>query len=316
MPDAALSATEQQFMRLIGYSNVAANVYIYPFSIGKLGRRHEAMTRVHDHYFDFSFLADRGLHAMIITGANVIEPDITKEPIWQPLIEIADWAYEHTASTLCSCLASHALAKHSHNLDRKRMARKHWGVYRHQVRDPSHPLMHEVPDEFDTPHSRWNDISTQQFEAAGLAVLASGDDAGVHLAVSEDGIRIVYTQGHPEYDSNSLLKEYKREVLRYLAGELDDWPPYPENYLPNKAREIAAGYLADSADEPDSVGEFPEEAMAPYTKNNWSGAGHAIMHNWLDLVLKTSNPDPKLQFANGVDPGNPLAHCSFSQNAT
>ena len=42
------------------------------------------------------------------------------------------------------------------------------------------------------------------------------DEAGVHAAVSEDGFRRVYFQGHPEYDANSLLKEYKREVLRHL----------------------------------------------------------------------------------------------------
>ena len=53
------------------------------------------------------------------------------------------------------------------------------------------------------------------------AVLAESEDAGVHLATSPDGFRIVYFQGHPEYDRNSLLKEYKREVGRFLDGELD-----------------------------------------------------------------------------------------------
>jgi homoserine O-succinyltransferase len=42
---------------------------------------------------------------------------------------------------------------------------------------------------------------------------------GVHMAVSPDQFRAVYTQGHPEYDANSLLKEYKREVFRFLNGE-------------------------------------------------------------------------------------------------
>ena len=39
------------------------------------------------------------------------------------------------------------------------------------------------------------------------------------VAVSPDQFRAVYTQGHPEYDANSLLKEYKREVFRFLNGE-------------------------------------------------------------------------------------------------
>ncbi|HEY5624571.1 MAG TPA: homoserine O-succinyltransferase [Gammaproteobacteria bacterium] len=304
MPDAALSATEQQYMRLIGSSDVAANVYFYPFTIGELGRGEEAMDYVRCHYFEFPELLDHGLHSMIITGANVIDPDLEKEAIWKPLIEVADWAYATTASTLCSCLASHALVKHSHDIDRRRLSRKHWGVYRHHVRERSHPLMAGVPSEFDAPHSRWNDISQEQLEAAGFTVLASGDDAGVHLAVSGDGFRVVFTQGHPEYDANSLLKEYKREVLRYFDGELEMPPPFPENYLPDAAKKIASRYVESFKND---AGEFPEDAMSPHTASSWDEAGGAIMSNWLDLVRRLANRDPKLQFADGVNPDDPLA---------
>ncbi len=308
MPDAALSATEQQFMRLIGKSSIAANVYLYPFSIDELRRGEDAMIHVREHYFEFHDLADAGLHAMIITGANVIDPDLKKEPIWGPLIDIADWAYDNTASTLCSCLASHALVKHSHNLDRRRLPRKHWGVYRHRVLDASHPLMTGVPREFDAPHSRWNDISQEQLEDAGFVVLAAGDTAGVHLAVSDDGFRVIFTQGHPEYDANSLLKEYKREVLRFLDGELDEPPPFPENYLPAEATRIAAAYVKESSGVPKSViKKFPEDEISRYTANTWIQFGESFMSNWLGLVHRVASHDRQLQFAVGVHADNPLA---------
>ena len=72
-------------------------------------------------------------------------------------------------------------------------------------------------------------------ESAGLHVLAESDEAGVHMAVSDDDFSFVFFQGHPEYDGISLLKEYKREVGRFIAGERDDYPPYPEHYFDSAA---------------------------------------------------------------------------------
>ncbi|MGI9257717.1 MAG: homoserine O-succinyltransferase MetA [Gammaproteobacteria bacterium] len=306
MPDAALAATEQQFLRLVGVSDLAANVYVYPFSIDELKRGGQATTRIREHYFNFQDLAESGLQAMIFTGANVIDPDIQKEPIWEPLIEIADWAYSNVASTLCSCLASHALVKHSHDIDRQRFPSKHWGVFRHRVLDTSHPLMKDVPVEFNAPHSRWNDVSRSRLEEAGFTVLAAGDEAGVHLAVSEDQFRVIFTQGHPEYDANSLLKEYKREVHRFFDGELDSPPPYPVSYLSSEATEIAANFVGEFLENGDSVRDFPEDEMSRFAFNSWSDAGSAIIRNWLRLVQRTASPDRRQQFAAGVDPSNPL----------
>ena len=89
---------------------------------------------------------------------------------------------------------------------------------------------------FDVPHSRWNEVTHDELTAAGLRVLVDSDEAGVHMAVSPDQFRIVYFQGHPEYDYNSLLKEYKREVSRYLDDEVDAAPPDPEHYFSTQAR--------------------------------------------------------------------------------
>ena len=39
MPDAALRATERQFIRLVGSCNRIAQFYVYPFSLAELNRR-------------------------------------------------------------------------------------------------------------------------------------------------------------------------------------------------------------------------------------------------------------------------------------
>ena len=108
---------------------------------------------------------------------------------------------------------------------------------RRMILQSAHPLVNTVNTLFDVPHSRFNDISRGQLEEAGLHILAESERAGVHLAVSTDGFRQVFFQGHPEYDTISLLKEYKREVGRFASGERDDYPPFPGSlFLPSIPR--------------------------------------------------------------------------------
>ena len=90
-------------------------------------------------------------------------------------------------------------------------------------------------------------MGTGQFcTSPGLAVLVESAEGGVHMAVSPDRFHTVYLQGHPEYDRNSLLKEYKREVGRFLAGQVPEPPPYPEHYLTPESDRLAQSYLRDA----------------------------------------------------------------------
>ena len=166
MPDAALTATEAQFIRFVGASNQIAQFYVYPFSLPELNRGPEAEAHIAKHYFDFDDLAAQGLDAMIITGANVSNPSLDQETFWDPLMNVISWAQENVSSVLCSCLATHAVVKHQHGIDRSHMGRKKWGVYTHRICRPDHPLMRDINTRFDAPHSRYNDISRQQLEDA------------------------------------------------------------------------------------------------------------------------------------------------------
>ncbi len=239
MPDAAFEVTEQQFMRLVGSSNQIAQFFVYPFSIPGLLRSPERQQYIDEYYFSFEQLKKEGLDALIITGANVANPTLEMEPFWEPLHEVIDWAAENVTSVLCSCLATHAIVKALHQIERRPLPSKRWGVYSHRVARAEHPLLMDINTRFDVPHSRHNDVSCAQFEASGFNILVYSEAAGVHMAVSADQFRIVYLQGHPEYDRNSLLKEYKREVLRFIAGEREDYPPHPENYFYGEAAAIA-----------------------------------------------------------------------------
>lgn len=308
MPDAALQVTEQQFMRLVGSSNSIAQLYIHPFSVPGLPRSQEAQDHIDRYYEPFSKLQEDGLDALIITGANVANPSLDQEPFWEPLTEIIEWATQYVTSVLCSCLATHSLMQHLYDVRRQPLPQKRWGVYAHHAAKPEHPLLRDINTRFDVPHSRYNDISREQFEEAGLTILIESDEAGVHMAVSPDQFRFIYLQGHPEYDTNSLLKEYKREVLRYLDGERD-LPPYPEYYFIPEVRDITEAYFR-SAERAMQRGEpvppFPEDMIHPYLDNTWTDTGKAIFNKWLGLVYRLTHVDRCKVFMDGIDPNDPL----------
>ncbi|MDX1516005.1 MAG: homoserine O-succinyltransferase [Woeseiaceae bacterium] len=309
MPDAALRATERQFIRLVGSCNRIAQFFVYPFSLPALQRGPEAAGYIERYYSDFESLRNAGLDALIITGANVANPALPEEPFWDPLIEVAEWARSNVASILCSCLATHALLKYFHDIDRKPLPEKRWGVYRHRVSAPQNPLLRDINTAFDVPHSRYNDISRAQLESEGLKVLAESTDGGVHMAASPDQFRVVYLQGHPEYDANSLLKEFRRELRRYVRAERDDPPPLPENYFVGEAERIALAAL-DATKRARSAGrafdDNLESDLDGLLDNTWNDTAKAIFNNWLGLVYSVTSLDRKQQFMPGIEPGDPL----------
>ena len=309
MPDAALAATERQFFRLVGESNPIAQFYMHPFTLPELPRGEHARAHVGRYYDSFEQIRAAGLDALIITGANVTHPDLSQEPFWEPLRKVVDWAQENVTSVLCSCLATHAAMQFQHGQKRSALPAKRWGVYPHRVIRTDHPLVNDVNTQFDVPHSRFNNISAAQFRAAGLHVLVESADAGVHLAVSPDGFRVVYFQGHPEYDTVSLLKEYKREVQRFANGKRSDYPPFPEHHFRPCEQAILEEYrqrLATARQGGDPLPEFPEQLVAGRIDNTWHDTAEAIVGNWIGLVYQLTHEQRNLPFMAGVDPHNPL----------
>jgi len=309
MPDAALRPTEQQFIRLLGSANQIVQIYVHPFTVPGLARAPETQAYIDEYYEPFEKLRDDGLDGLIVSGANVTNPSLDLETFWNPLQEVIGWASEQVTSVLCSCLATHALVRLSYGVDRRPLLGKRWGVFPHRAIRRDHPLLHGANTRFDVPHSRWNEISSAQLEAAGVHVLVESEDGDFHLGTSPDGIRIVYMQGHPEYDRTSLLKEYKREVIRYLSGELEKIPPYPENYLPPEGARIARRYLeaAIAAQERgEAVPAFPESAIEPLLDNTWTDTGKVIFNNWLGLVYRLTALERGRPFAPGIDPDDPV----------
>lgn len=294
MADGALRATERQFRRLLNSPSIPGPVDLEIFSLPELERTPEARKYIDENYLTFDQIRHRGLDALIITGVNLSDPRLETQAFWKPLIRVMDWSGREVVSTLCSCLATHAVLQFKCGQKRQPMGQKLWGVFPQTVANPRHRLTRGVPPVLQVPHSRHNDVTAKQFEAAGWEILVADANAGVHLTVHED-LSLVAMQGHPEYDTVSLLKEYKREVNQFRTGVRKDYPPVPENYfapeglalMVSHRRQVAAAVKAGQAGP-----EFPETQVQPFLINDWSEPTALIFANWLGLVAELKGRAP------------------------
>ena len=309
MPDAALRVTEQQFVRLVGSANQIVQLYVHPFTVPGIERSPATQEYLDAHYESFADLQRDGLDGLIVTGANVSGPELASQPFAEPLAEVMTWAHEHVTSTLCSCLATHALVERFHGVKRRPLATKRWGVYPHRVVQSGHPLLHGANTRFDVPHSRWNEVTSEQLRDVGVRVLVEGVEGDFHLGTSADGIRTVYLQGHPEYHGVSLLKEYRRELDRFVAGEVDALPPTPANYLTPEAARLVGEHVAAvlrALDAGRDVPAFPEAAFVPHLDVTWADTGRTIFNNWLGLIYRLTDVQRGVPFMPTVDRDDPL----------
>ncbi len=309
MPDSAIEATERQFFRLISASNQIVQFHLHPFTIDGLEHSADATEYLKKNYEPFNKIKDEGLDGLIISGANVTHDRLQEEPFWTPLTEVFDWAKKNVTSIMCSCLATHALIQYDYGIVRKPQTTKRWGVYPHRVRHRQHPLVADINTRFDVPHSRYNEIFQADLERVGLTVLATSQEAGTHLAVSPDGFRVVFFQGHPEYDHISLLKEYKREIIRYMANEIEKYPPFPEHYFNHQASAILNEYRAvvmAGKKQGKTIADFPQSSVLPYLDNTWRDTAKAVFNNWLGKIYHTTHQDRRIPFMAHINPENPL----------
>jgi homoserine O-succinyltransferase len=147
-----------------------------------------------------------------------------------------------------------------------------------------------LPETPSIPHSRWNDLEETALAAAGYEILTRSAVAGVDaFRRGGEGLSL-YFQGHPEYDADSLMREYGRDVGRFLRGERPAHPSVPVGYLSPES-ERALQQLAERARGRPDPGQLPAyyailNAACP--KQVWRAAAVALYRAWLGQVAGPS----------------------------
>jgi homoserine O-succinyltransferase len=203
------------------------------------------------------------------------------------MADLLNWAEENTASTILSCLAAHAGVLHSDGIARSPLADKHFGVFEYQ-KSYEHPLTRGTPDPIRFPHSRWNDLKEGALKSAGYSVLTSSSESGVDSFVKEKKRSLfVHFQGHPEYGHQTLLKEYRRDVKRYLKQERDTYPSVPRGYFDKKVTglldDLRTKAIAERRET--TMEAFPGDEVFNTLQNGWQESARQVYRNWLHYLV-------------------------------
>ena len=287
MPDAALEDTELQFFELLNAASGDLPVRIKLFSLPNIPRGDRGNEHLNNFYFGLEDLWDGSFDAMIMTGTEPRQPNLRDEPYWPALADVLNWAEQNTTSTVLSCLAAHAGVLHSDGIRRHLLNDKQSGVFRYK-KTCDHTLTSGLPDHVSNPHSRWNEVREDALIASGYLVLTKSEDAGVDLFVKKKGKSLfVHFQGHPEYGAYTLLKEYRRDIKRFIRREREAYPSMPRGYFDATLSKLLADFQEKVTIDPkeELMLDFPEAAIMDSLKNSWHSSATSMYRNWLQYLM-------------------------------
>ena len=285
MQDSALRTTERQFRELLAAAAGDRAIRVKFFSIAELPRERKGRAYVDTHYEDVANIAKAGLDGLIVTGTDPKGSVLVEEPYYNPLTELVDWAQEHTVSTVWSCLAAHAAVQHLDGVSRERFPQKLAGVFSCEL-TASHPILAGMPSRWTMPHSRHNTLPGKPLDAAGYQLLSTADGAGPDMFIKQGKSLFLFVQGHPEYDPGALLREYRRDVGRFLSGERDSYPDMPNNYFDEAAVAAATAFrdLAIRTRDPKLLDHFPFSGSGDGMAHPWHDSAVRLYSNWLSFL--------------------------------
>jgi len=288
MPDAAFEQAERQFTGLLEAGAAGLSLRIRRVSLSDPGRGAAVRRRLASSYEDVGELYRRPPAAVVVTGSEPRRDRLRDEDQWEELSRLVRWSVRSTSSVMLSCLAAHAALLDLAGVDRSRLAAKASGVYRQSV-SPGHPLT-EGLRAIDCPHSRLYDVPARRVQAAGFEVLL-GSATGWTLAAADGPCLTVLVQGHPEYSPTTLLREYRRDVQRYLSGVGMSYPEVPEGYLDVEGVAMLEGFRREVLGRTAGPGprlvdgpRFPFEACARHIVADWRQPVVQLFANWLTQV--------------------------------
>jgi homoserine O-succinyltransferase/O-acetyltransferase len=285
MPDAALEDTELQFFSLLDIASESIPIHVNLYSLPGVPRTERGLNHLRSFYNTFEGIWQNKFDGVIVTGTEPHQPDLRDEPYWGVLGDVFDWAERSTSSAVLSCLAAHAGVLHSDGVSRHRLPDKQFGVFE-SGKTCDHVLMNNTPERVHFPHSRWNEVREEELTSAGYIVLAKSA-AGVDAFVKKKGKSLfVHFQGHPEYDANTLFKEYRRDIKRFLNRERETYPSMPQGYFDTSAARLLDGFRESAVAHrrEEVMTSFPEEAIVGSLRNGWYLTSACMYRNWVQYL--------------------------------
>lgn len=286
MPDTALHSTERHFLDLLTAAagpqdTVELRIFHIPEVLrGEVGRAH-----VERHYERLDALWDSSPDGLIVTGSEPLTRVLEDETYWPGLAALADWVEDRGIPVIWSCLAAQAAVLRQTGVARRPLGRKLSGVF-DCVRNGPHRLTAGLPSRWRCPHTRYNDLPEAALLDAGYDVLSRVEGVGVDLFVRKGGGLALHMQGHPEYDARALMREYRRDVARFLGGARNTFPDALSGTF-GPAAVVALDACRERALQTRALGVLDEVSaiLAGCTPDqSWLAPAVTLYANWLSHV--------------------------------
>jgi homoserine O-succinyltransferase/O-acetyltransferase len=285
MPDAALRSSERQFRGLLQSGAGGLDLDFRGFFFPEIPRTDAVRETFLQSYCDIGALWDSQIDGLIVTGAEPRAANLTNEPYWRSLELLVEWAESQTISTIWSCLAAHAAVFTQSGLARRHLGKKLSGLIECS-KALDHPLMADVPRRWQVPHSRYNDLPEEGLLSCGYLPLTRLANSGIDIFASAKKSLFLFFQGHPEYDSESLILEYIRDIKRFIDDEQDAYPSIPQGYFDQEMvfqLEELRGQILRHRD-PGSLTAITRALKGCEVQNVWRSPGKTIYQNWLAYI--------------------------------
>jgi homoserine O-succinyltransferase len=215
--------TETQFSRLIGATPLQVDLTLVRVTEHQAKNTSEEYLR--SFYSTWEDVRRRKFDGFIVTGAPIAHIPFEEVRYWREMVEIMEWTQTNVHHTMFICWGAQAALHHFHNARRRRMEKKAFGVFRHQIVNPRSVWLRGFSDSPMVPVSRYNDIERDSL-GPDLEILIDNPEIGVCM-IDDPSHRAVHMLNHLEYDNRSLADEYERDVAAGL-----ETPP-PVNLFPN-----------------------------------------------------------------------------------
>jgi homoserine O-succinyltransferase len=293
MPDAAMAATERQFSSLLQVATEGTPVTLKLFALAGVPRGEAAETHMRGRYQAAETLPDARLDGLIVTGAEPRAPELDQEPYWPALTKVIDWSHQTGMPTIWSCLAAHAAVQRLSRIRRQPLAAKLSGVFE-SLPAREDPLLAGVTSPLITPHSRQNGLVEEDLIEKGYRILSRSPAAGVDAFIRRGVGLALYFQGHPEYDADTLKREYFRDVGRYLNGRRPHHPNTPTGYFDHEVEAALAelSYHARRHPNPKLAPLYAAILAKASPTRTWRGTSVKIYRNWLRQIADAARPAP------------------------
>ena len=249
--------TETQIARLL--ANGPLQIQLTLLKTMTHDATHVSDIHMTEFYRSFDEIRNDRFDGMIITGAPIETIPFEEVDYWDELCEIMTWTKSHVYSTFHVCWGAQAGLYYHFGIRKRTLDKKVFGVFEHKVRRIANPLLRGFDEVFFAPHSRHTEIIKEDVnKCKTLRVLADSDEAGYFLLSTDNG-RQIFVMGHPEYDRDTLDKEYKRDL--------------------NKGMDIAmpVNYYRDN--DPEKEPLF-----------RWRAHAHLLYHNWINYYVYQDTP--------------------------